>query len=167
MPEDDRMNPSSPCAVAADTKLETPEGPLAMRTVARTPCSVLTRTAGGAVRFHMTREARALDGTAAVVKITLEGGLAFRVGPEQVLLRPDGAEVRAADLRPGDDLASVFAFPPGYVYRTDGGVEAVSTGGVRVADVRPDGEAERFSFRVHQTGTFAFSSGVLGKAEGS
>jgi hypothetical protein len=157
---------TSPCAVAADAKLETPEGPLTMRTVAKTPCSVLTRTASGEVRFRMTHDARSLGDPVPVLRITLAGGLSFRVGAAQVLLRPDGGEVQAAALRPGEEVASAFVFPAGYAYRTDDGKEEVSTGGVRIAAVRPDGEAELFSFRVNQAATFAFSSGVLGKAAG-
>lgn len=156
-----------PCAVAADTKLETPEGPLTVRTIARTPCSVLTRTETGQLRFHMTNHARSLGEPRPVLRISLDGGLSFRVGPGQALLRPDGGEVRAADLRPGDQLASVFVFPAGYVYRDDDGNEHTSTASVRVAAVAPDGEAELFTLRVNRTGLFAFSSGVLGKAEGS
>ncbi len=161
------MASNSSCAVAADAKLETPEGPLTMRTVAKTPCSVLTRTENGEVRFHMTHDARPLGEPQAVLRITLAGGLSFRVGSEQMLLRPDRSEARASELRPGDELASVFTFPVGYAYRTDDGKEATSTGGVRIAEIRPDGEAELFSFRVNGTGTFAFSSGVLAKAEGT
>jgi hypothetical protein len=160
------MTSLSPCAVAADAKLETPEGPLTMRTIAKTPCSVLTRTESGEVRFHMTREARPLGDPTAVLRVTLVGGLSFRVGPEQLLLKPDRSEVRANELRAGDELASVFTFPAGYVYRADDGKEETSTGGVRIAEIRPDGEAEVFSFRVNGTGTFAFSSGVLARAEG-
>jgi hypothetical protein len=161
------MTGVSPCAVAADAKLETPEGPLTMRTVAKTPCSVLTRTETGEVRFHMTHDARPLGDPVAVLRITLDGGRSFRVGAQQVFLRPDRSEARADELRAGDELASVFTFPVGYTYRADDGREETSTGGVRIAEIRPDGEAELFSFRVNGTGTFAFSSGVLARAEGS
>jgi hypothetical protein len=158
---------ASPCAVAADAKLETPEGPLTIRTIARTPCSVLTRTETGQVRFHMTKQARSLGEPRPVLRISLDGDLSFRVGAGQVVLRPDGSEVRAVDLRPGDELASIFVFPAGYVFRDDDGNEHTSTASVRVAAVAGDGEAELFSLRVNRTGLFAFSSGVLGKAEGS
>ena len=42
------------CAVAANTKLETPEGPITVATLARTPASVLTRTDDDQVRFALT-----------------------------------------------------------------------------------------------------------------
>jgi hypothetical protein len=40
------------CAIAADTKLETPEGPLTVKTVAASPTSVMTRPDDGQVRLR-------------------------------------------------------------------------------------------------------------------
>jgi hypothetical protein len=153
------------CVVAADTKLETPEGPLTMRTVAKTPCSVLTRTDHGQVRFHMTKGAEQIGAAEPVIRVRLANGLSLRVGSEQVFYADGMREVRAADLKPGDELVGIFAFPAGYAYRTDDGREEVSKGTVAVSGVAPDGEADVFTFRVNQTGRFAFSAGVLGKAD--
>lgn len=155
------------CAVAVNTKLETPEGPLTMRTVAKTPCSVMTRTDDGRIRFHMTREARVLAESLPTLRITLENDLSLRVGEDQVLFKEGMEEVRAAEIRPGDQLVSAFAFPPGYVYRTDGGEERTSKGTVEVRSVEPAEASDVYSFRVNRTGRFVFSAGVLGKAEGS
>lgn len=156
-----------PCQVASETKLETPEGPLTVATIARTPVSVLTRDDGGRVRFAMTKGHVQLGERRPVVRLTLANGHSFRVGEGQVLFRTGGEEVRAADIRAGDDLESVFAFPAGYVYRTDAGEEMSSTGGVRVTGVEPAGDAEVYSLRVHVTGRFALSNGVLAKAAGN
>lgn len=155
------------CAVAVNTKLETPEGPLTMRTVAKTPCSVMTRTDEGEVRFHMTRGARVLGEALPTLRITLEDGLSLRVGEAQILFKEGMQEVPAAEIRPGDQLMSAFAFPPGYVYRTDDGQERTSQGTVGVRSVEPADPAELYSFRVNRTGRFVFSAGVLGKAEGT
>lgn len=157
---------SAACAVAADTKLETPEGPLTMRTVAKTPCSVLTRTDQGQVRFHMTRQAEQTGVAQPVLRVRLGNGLSLRVGPEQVFYKEGMQEVLAADLRPGDELVGIFSFPPGYTYRTDDGREEVSRGTIAVSGVVPDGDADLFAFHVNQTGRFAFSAGVIGKAAG-
>ncbi len=157
----------SVCAVAADTKLETPEGPLTMRTVATTPCSVMTRTDAGPTRFHMTKAANKIAEAQPVLRIALANGRSFRVGAAQVLLKGGGGEVRAGDLQVGDELACVFDFPVGYRYRTDDGREVTARGTVVVAAVGPAGEADLYSFRVNQTGRFVFSAGVLGKAEGN
>jgi hypothetical protein len=156
-----------PCQVAADTKLETPEGPLTIATIARTPVSVLTRDASGKARFAMTKEHLQLEERRPVLRVTLAGGHSFRVGEGQVLFRPGGQEVRAAEVRAGDELESAFAFPAGYVYRTDAGEEMTSTGGVRVTAVEPAGEAEVYGLCVNFTGRFVLSAGVLAKATGA
>jgi hypothetical protein len=156
-----------PCQVAADTKLETPEGPLTIAAIARTPAAVLTRGNGGGVRFAMTSGATRLGEPRPVLRVTLAGGRSFRVGAGQVLFALEGREIEAGELKPGDELESVFAFPPGYVYRTDDGEEVASSGGVRVVSVEPAGEAELYGFSVRRTARFAFSAGVLGKAAGS
>ena len=155
------------CAVAVDTKLETPEGPLTMRTVAKTPCSVMTRTDEGTIRFRMSKDARVLAEAQPTLRIALENGLAFRVGENQVLFKEGMQEVRADEVQPGDQLMSAFAFPAGYVYHTDEGEERTSKGTTGVRTVDAAGAAEVYSFRVNCTGRFVFSAGVLGKAEGS
>ena len=155
------------CAIPTTTKLETPEGPLTIATIARSPVSVMTRTDDGEIRFAMTREARKIEAAQPVLRITLAGGRAFRVGSGQILLKKGMEEIRARDLQPGDQLETVFTFPEGYVYKTDDGEEVTSTGAIRVETVESEGEADAYSLRVHQIGRFAFSAGVLGKAEGS
>jgi hypothetical protein len=152
------------CAIASDTKLETPEGPLTIKTVGASPTAVMTRTDDGTVRFAMTSDVRKLGDPQPVLRIALENGRAMRVAPEQILLAPDLREVRAADLRAGDELLNAFAFPPGYEYRTDDGQTRTSNGAVAVKAVEPGGEAELYSLRVTRTGCFVFSSGVIGKA---
>jgi hypothetical protein len=154
------------CAVAVDTKLETPEGPLTMRTVAKTPCSVMTRTDDGKVRFHMTKDARVVGEARPTLRITLENDLTLRVGEDQVLFKDGMQEVRAVDIRPGDQLVSAFAFPTGYVYRTDEGEERTSQGTVAVKSIEPVEPSDVYGFRVNRTGRFVFSAGVVGKAEG-
>lgn len=153
------------CAVAHDTKLETPEGPLTVKTVGASPTSVMTPTDAGQVRFAMTTEVRRVAEAQPVLRITLENGRAFRVGAEQILLGQGMREVRAGELRAGDELASAFVFPAGYRYQTDAGEERTSQGSVRITAVEPGGEADLYSLKVPRTGRFVFSSGVLGKAE--
>jgi hypothetical protein len=153
------------CAVAADTKLETPEGPLTIKTVGASPTSVMTRTDDGAVRFAMSTDVRKLADAQPVLRIALENGRALRVGPQQILLKADQEEARAADLRPGDALLNAFAFPPGYEYRADDGQTRTSNGTVTVTAVEPGGEADLYTLKVARTGRFVFSSGVIGKAE--
>jgi hypothetical protein len=153
------------CAIAADTKLETPEGPITAKTVLKSPTAVMTRTDERVLHFAMTSGARLVGESLPVLRITLDSGLSLRVGPEQVLFALGMREVAAADLRPGDRLECVFSFPPGYAYKTDGGEERVSDGAVAVVAVEPAGAAEVRGLRVERTGRFVFSAGVLGKAD--
>jgi hypothetical protein len=153
------------CAVAQDTKLETPEGPLTVKTVGTSATSVMTRTDAGALRFALTVEVRKVADAQPVLRIALDNGRAFRVAADQVLLRGGMHEVRAADVRAGDALESAFAFPVGYEYRTDDGQTRVSDGTVAVRAVEPGGDADLYSFKVPRTGRFVFSCGVIGKAE--
>ena len=126
------------CAVPSDTKLETPEGPLTMATVARTPTSVMTRTDDGALRFTMTGQAQKAEGRPAI-RITLDDGRTLRVGGEQILFRKGMQEVRAREVVVGDELESAFVFPEGYAYQTDDGREAKSSGAVAVSGSRARG----------------------------
>ncbi len=152
------------CAIAADTKLETPEGPITVKTVLKSPTAVMTRTDDGALRFAMTTDAQIVAEAAPVLKITLDNGLSLRVGPDQLLLAQGMRAVAAKDLQPADRLESAFAFPPGYAYKTDAGEERVSDGTVGVVTIEPAGEAEVHSMRVPRTGRFVFSAGVIGVA---
>jgi len=153
------------CAIAADTKLETPEGPLTVKTVGASPTAVMTRTDDGTVRFAMTTAVRKVADVQPVLRITLENGRALRVGAEQILFAQDLRPVRAADVRAGDELANAFVFPAGYEYRTDDGQPRTSNGALQVKAIEPAGEADLYSLKVVRTGCFVFSSGVIGKAE--
>ena len=115
----------------------------------------------------MIKEARKIADAQPVVRITLAGGSSFRVGASQIVYARGMIETAAGNLRPGDELEAIFAFPDGYVYRTDGGEELTSRASIVVSAVAPAGEASVFAFRVNRIGRFAFAAGVLGKAEGA
>lgn len=157
----------TPCALAGDTKVETPEGPAAIRTLAGKPVSVFTREPSGRVRFRRLLDVRRIAAEQPVLRITLETGASFRVAPCQVLYRKGLAECRADALRPGDALEPAFHYPEGYVYRDDhDGQTRVSARALRVTAVEADGVADLFSFGVNQTGCFFVTAGVLCKAAG-
>jgi hypothetical protein len=154
------------CAVAGDAKLETPEGPLTMSSLAKKAAAVLTRTDAREVRFAMIKDARKLGDAQPVLRITLANGSSFRVGPSQILYARGMVDVAAKNLRAGDELEAFFSYPEGYVYRTDDGEEATSRGSILVEAVAPAGEATTYAFRVNRVGRFLFAAGVMGKAEG-
>ncbi len=154
------------CAVAADTKLETPEGPLTVKTVGASPTPVMVRGADGRVRFAMSRDVRVVGSSLPVLRIALDNGRALRLGAEQVLLGPDGTERRAGDLQVGDALLTAFAFPVGYSYRTDSGEMRMSDGCVTVASIADGGAADVYSLAVSTGTPIVFSCGLLGRAAG-
>jgi len=155
------------CGLAAETKVETPEGPMTIRTVAGKPIPVLSLNQEGAILFRMVTNARKLAEQQPVLKVTLETGHSFRVAPSQVFLTDAMARVAATSLAAGVRLKPAFHYPRGYHYRTDAGEEVESPCSLQVAAVEPGGNADIYSFGVHQTGCFFLTAGVLCEAEGS
>lgn len=153
------------CALAADTKVETPEGAMTIRSLAGKGVSVFTREPSGRVRFGRLFEVRKIGEQQPVVEVELETGARFRVAPYQVLFKKGMSECRADALRAGDELEPAFHYPEGYAYRddVDGGSRA-STRALRVNAVKPGGTADIFSFGVNRTGCFFLTAGVLCKA---
>lgn len=153
------------CAIAADTKLETPEGSLTVKSLAAKAAPVFT-IEDGHVRFRMFTDARVIADSAPALGITLENGATFRVGPEQVLFRKGMEPTRAADLQSGDELVPMFSYVDGYTYRDDGsGEDAVSRAALTVTRVEPAGEATLYAFRVRVSGRFFVAAGVLCQAD--
>jgi hypothetical protein len=154
------------CAVAADTKVETPEGAMAIRSVAGKAIAVFTRTAAGRVRFRMMQNVRKTAEQQPVLTITLENGRSFRVAPAQILFKKGMEECRADTLQPGDCLETAFHFPEGYAFRDDvAGTVRPSSGGVQVASIEPAGMADVYALSVNQERCFALTVGVLCRAE--
>jgi len=153
------------CGLAPETKVETPEGPMALRAASGKAIPVLTRDRAGKVVFRMMRNARKIADRHQTLQIVLENGAAVRVAPEQLFYRADGSLVPAAALRPGTGLLPAFHYPEGYVYRTDAGDEVRSTRSLAVVRVQPSGESELYAVAVRETGCLFLSAGVLCKAE--
>lgn len=152
------------CAVAADTKLETPEGSLTVKSLAAKPAPVFT-IEDGRVRFRMLTDACLIAESAPVLGITLENGATFRVAPEQVLFRKGMEPAPASALRVDDELVPMFGYVEGYSYRDDvSGEDAVSRASLRVTRVEPAGEAPLYAFRVRVSGCFFVAAGVLCQA---
>jgi hypothetical protein len=152
------------CAVAADTKLETPEGPLTVKSVGNSPTPVMVCTGDGHHAFAMTSDVRVIATAHPVLRITLENGRALRVGADQLFEAPGGAALRAGDLKAGDALLTAFSFPVGYNYRTDAGDLRVSDGCVAITQIADGGTADLYSLRLSRESRFVFSCGLLGRA---
>jgi hypothetical protein len=154
-------------AVAADTKVETPEGSMTIRGAAGQAIAVLSRDDHGHHIFRLMKDIEKAVEAAPVVKIVLENGRSFRLGGEQIVFKLGMQEARADELKAGDLLEPAFAFPAAYVYRDDNGTDAISSGGVAIRSVEPGGTADLYRLAVNQTGTFFLSAGVLCKADGT
>lgn len=153
------------CGLAADTKIETPEGSMTIRACAGKAIPVLSRDGELRLLFRMMLDVRPVAESHPIVRITLENGDSFRAAPEQELFRADGAAVAARDLAPGMALLPAFHYPQGYEYRTDAGESRVSERSLAVRAVAADGTAEVYSLGVKDTGVFFVAAGVLCRAE--
>jgi hypothetical protein len=154
------------CGLAADTKVETPEGAITIRTVAGKAIAVFTREPNGRARFRMMQNVRKISEQQPVLKVTLDTGQAFRVAPDQVLFKKGLVECRAAALQVGDALEPAFTYPQGYAFTDDrDGNERASDASLCVTKVEPGGNADIYSLGVNQTACFFLSAGVLCKAE--
>lgn len=155
------------CALAAETKLETPEGAITIKGIATKAAPVFT-VENDRHRFRMALDARLLAEAQPVVRVTLATGASFRAGADQVCFKKDGSEARVGDLTPGDTLEPLHTYIEGYEYRDDESGDTVACDAtVAVASVEPAGEADIYSLRVNKTGTFFVAAGVLCKAEGA
>ena len=156
------------CGLAADTKVETPEGATVIRTVVGKAIAVFTREPGGRVRFRMMKNVRKIADQQPVLKVTLETGQGFRVAPDQVLFKKGMIECRADALQVGDALEPAFTYPDGYQFKDDrDGHDRASGASLRVSRIEPAGPADIYSLAVNQTGCFFVTAGVLCKAEGT
>lgn len=141
---------------------------MAIRTVAGKAIAVFTRDADGRVRFRMMLNVRKTAEQQPVLKITVENGQSFRVGPDQVFFKKGMAECRADAVRVGDGLLPAFHYPEGNRFRDDvSGTEQISTASLRVTAVEPGGAADIYSLAVNRTGCFFLAAGALCKAEGT
>jgi len=155
------------CALAADTKVETPEGAMAIRTVAGKGVSVFTKE-DGRVRFRMMLDVRKVAEQQPVLKITLENGAAFRVAPQQVVFKKGMVEARADALQVGDPLEPTFHYPEQYEFKDDTtGVDQTSTEALLVARIEDGGTADLYTLGVNRTGCFFLTAGALCKADGT
>jgi hypothetical protein len=154
------------CGLAAETKVETPEGAMTIRSVAGKNVSVFTREEGR-VRFRRMLDVRKVAEQQPVLELTLETGESFRVAPEQVLYKKGMIECRADQLRAGDELEPAFHYPELYEFKDDSsGAMEVSGASLRVTAVGNGGVADVFTLSVNQTGCFFVSAGVLCRAAG-
>jgi hypothetical protein len=155
------------CGLAADTKVETPEGSMAIRTCAGKSIPVLSRNAAGEILFRMMREVRKVADAHPVLKVTLVNGESFRVAPEQIIFLADSIPLPAARLTAGMHLFPAFHYPRGYEFQADDGQTQTSDRSQKVARVEAGSAAEVYALGVNETACFFLAAGILCSADGS
>lgn len=153
------------CGLAAETLVETPEGPMEIRRVAGKEIAVFTRASDGRVRFRLMRQVRPTAAAAPVITVRLDNGLWFRGVASQEVYLANLDRIPLAQLRPGMALYAAFHYPRGYKFRTDAGTEEESLAAWQVQAVEPSGEAEVFSLVVVPEHCFFVTAGVLCASE--
>lgn len=155
----------TPCVLAAEAKLETPEGALTVKSLSGKSTPVFTRE-NGKIRFRLMQDVRLLAEGQPVLKVTLENGQSFRLGTNQMLPTKDGREIAAQALEPGTELIPLAHYREGYEYRDDASGETrTSSCAWRVRSVEPAGTADLYTLRVKPSDCFFLSAGVLCLAE--
>ena len=99
--------------LAEDALVETIDGPVEIVKLVGKVMPVLTRFRDGALGFRMMREIRQLD-DGDLVEFVNGDDQRVRVGAEHVLVRADGAEIQACNIKPGDCLEPSWTYEAGY-----------------------------------------------------
>jgi len=100
--------------LAADSLVETIDGPVEIVKLVGKVMPVLTRFQDGQLGFRMMTQIRELEPEADLLRLTNTDGQVLRVGTDHVFVRANGEEARASELAEGDELDSGWSYPPGY-----------------------------------------------------
>ncbi|MEW6270487.1 MAG: hypothetical protein AB1689_14445 [Thermodesulfobacteriota bacterium] len=130
---------------------------------------VLTRFRDGRLGFRMMREIRPIEETD-LVELVNGDGQRVRLGAEHVLVREDGSEVKAADVRPGERLEPGWTYEAGYV-PADAPEYAPDVRGkpwqraLVVTGVTGGGRGTVIGFSVNETKRYFLTFGALSRAQ--
>ena len=147
-----------PRGLATTCLVETAEGPVAMAETPNKGFAVLTRLADGALGFRQLIKLATHDG-AALVRVVLDSGHSVVAAAGHPFYRADMVAVAAADLSPGDTLATAFRYPEGYL--PSGMTEVPNAWGIAVRSVEPAGEGPVMTGTVRDTHVLYVTAGVL------
>jgi hypothetical protein len=156
--------------LAGDALVETIDGPVEIVKLVGKATPVMTRMPDGSIGFRMLREVRELEPEADLLELRNADGQVVRTGADHVFVRADGGEVRARDLRPGDQLRAGWTYPAGYV-PPDAAEYAPRLRGkawaavVEIAASASAGRGPVFGFSVNQTKCCYLTFGALCRAQ--
>lgn len=163
--------PASPTLtrLAGDALVETIDGPVELVKLVGKVMPVLTRFRDGSLGFRMMREIRQIE-IGPQIELENSDGQCVRVGSQHVFVRSGGAEVRAADVAPGDHLEPGWNYPSGYVV-PDAPEYARDLRGrpwapaIVIAAIRAAGEGPLFGFSVNETKSYFLTFGARCRAQ--
>lgn len=155
--------------LAADSLVETIDGPVPIVKLVGKVMPVLTRFPDGHLGFRMMTQIRELEAEADLLRITNGDGQLLRVGRDHVFVRADGSEARAQALSVGDELDSGWTYPAGYELP-----DAPEYGEARgqawkqpvvVSSIEPDGTGPLYGATVKETKAYYLTFGAQSRAQ--
>ena len=156
--------------LAADSLVETIDGPVEIVKLVGKVMPVLTRFADGRLGFRMMTQIRELEPDAELLRLTNADGQRIRVGVDHVFVRADGEEIRAGDLTEGDELDSGWTYPEGYEL-PDAEEYAEDIRGrpwktpVVVRSIEPGERGPLYGFSVKETKSYFLTFGARSRAQ--
>lgn len=170
-PADKPKPPPAPTLsrLAEDALVETIDGPVPIVELVGKVMPVLTRFPDGRLGFRMMREIRPL-GESDLIELVNADGQRVRLGAEHVLVREDGTEVKAADVRPGERLAPGWTYEASYVL-PDAPEYAANVRGkpweraVVVTSATSVGRGPVIGFSVNETKRYFLTFGAMSRAQ--
>src|SRR5690242_18584957 len=146
-----------PRGFAGDCMVETAEGPIAMSETPGKGFAMLTRLPSGELGFRQLLKVSA-SGPVPLLRVIFDSGQSAVVAPGQVFYRVGMEPVRAAELRPGDQLETAFGYPPEYMPPD---ADRPITRAIAVRAVEPAGDGQVWRGTVRETHTLFLTAGVL------
>jgi hypothetical protein len=149
------------CAFAATTKVETPEGGVALKGLVGKAVALLA-PGEGHVRFRLADEVRQVAEAVPLLRVSLATGAVIDCAASQEFVRADGAVARADRLVAGDALAPAYSYPAGYRYRDDdSGEERDARAEILVGSIEPRGQGDVFGLALRGGDRVFLNAGVL------
>lgn len=172
MPPEEKPKPPPPptlSRLAEDALVETIDGPVEIVKLVGKVMPVLTRFRDGALGFRMMREVRQLD-EGEIVELVNSDQQRVRLGADHVLVRDDGSEVRAGDLKAGATLEPSWTYVAGYTPPDGPEYSAASRAtpwrrAVVVEAVTPLGRGALYGVSVNETKTYFLTFGAMSRAQ--
>ena len=172
MPPEEKPKPPPPptlSRLAADALVETIDGPVEIVKLVGKVMPVLTRFRDGALGFRMMTAIRQLE-DGELMELTNADEQRVCLGVDHVLVREDGSEVRARDVRPGERLHPGWTYVAGYT-APDAPEYSPDMRGqpwdrvVLVTSIRSVGHGQQFGFSVNETKRYFLTFGAMSRAQ--